>query len=75
MNSEEAWEAIKLTAGYEHGWESAVRAYGAARELKGHVDACGHYQPLHQTPGLVGMGKRCGDGWLCDDAGEIEELG
>ncbi len=39
-------------------------AYGAARELKGHVDACGVQGP-----------RRCGDGWYCEGAGEIEKLG
>ena len=60
MNIEEAWEAIKLTAGYEHGWEPAVRAYGAARELKGHVEACDKWT-------MGGTPKRrqdCGDGPL-----------
>ena len=49
----------------------AVDAYGAARELKGHVEAC---QTRDCTPGYGAPSHACGDGWLCDDAREIEEL-
>ena len=48
---------------------AAIRAYGAARELKGHVAAC-EAVPPDGVPVF-----HCGAGWLCDDAREIEELG
>ena len=50
--------------------KKAVMAYGDARELKGHVDACGAYQPVH--PNAPESGPACGDGWLCDAAKGIE---
>lgn len=45
------------------------RAYGDARELKGHVDACGKYK-LVKKPGLVYHDYKtpCGHGWYCDQA-------
>ena len=49
----------------------AADAYGAARELKGHVDTCGAYQPVH--PNAPESGPACGDGWICDKGKEIEE--
>ena len=63
--------------GWEHNITIAADAYGAARELRGHVDAC------HDAAGRVsitgkGLGakfRECGDGWLCAKAREIEELG
>ena len=77
MNVEEAWAGVTDTMILEdkRGWsqveiESAVRAYGAARELKGHVDACGRV-----CSELDRLDALCGDGWLCEDAREIEELG
>ena len=70
MNTEEAWDAIKLTAGYEHGWEDAVRAYGAARELKGHVAACA---ATNSEKALCGTAWR-GMVWYCDKGKEIEAL-
>ena len=57
--------------GWEHNITIAADAYGAARELKGHVDACGAYQPVH--PNAPESGPACGDGWLCDGGKAIEE--
>ena len=45
----------------------AADAYGAARELKGHVDACEAVPPA----GVPVF--HCGAGWLCDVGKEIEE--
>ena len=50
---------------------NAVDAYGAARELKGHVGACNKWR----YPATADHALYCGDGWLCDKAKEIEELG
>ena len=47
----------------------AADAYGAARELKGHVEAC-EAVPPDGVPVY-----HCGDGWLCDVGREIKELG
>ena len=49
----------------------AADAYGAARELKGHVGAC---QTRDCTPGYGAPSHACGDDWLCDKAREIEAL-
>ena len=66
--------------------KAAVRAYGAARELKGHVDACDKWTlggtPKRRqacgdgpdSPPSVGTGAGRGRSWLCEDAREIEEV-
>ncbi len=59
---------------------AALDAYGAARELKGHVDACKNFiykNAVTQYASSQAFSEKryCGDGWLCDDAREIEELG
>ena len=46
----------------------AIRAYGAARELKGHVAACGRV-----CSELDRLDALCGEGWYCDVGREIEE--
>ena len=54
-----------------YNWDAlmeAADAYGDARELKGHVDACG----AATDTGFTGIGaKWCGDGYLCDKAKEL----
>ena len=49
---------------------NAVRAYGDARELKGHVDAC---KATNSEKALCGTAWR-GMVWYCDKAREIEEV-
>ncbi len=52
----------------------AADAYGAARGLKAHVDACREWKAIE--PGLEPervtatrpSGLKCGDGWYCDEA-------
>ena len=53
----------------EHGkawaaYKDAADAYGDARELKGHVAACGKYQLIDG----YAVGPPCGDKWYCEDA-------
>ena len=79
MNVEEARQKLEDVAGSFYLARTSIMeaadAYGAARELKGHVDAC------HDAAGRVsitgkGLGakfRECGDGWLCDVGREIEE--
>ena len=57
--------------------KAAVHAYGAARELKGHVEACRNFIYGASVAGYASsqpMSEKvyCGDGWLCDTAKEIE---
>ena len=59
--------ATATSSGAREQMKAAIRAYGAARELKGHVDACSMTTPWGEAL------KHCGDDWLCDVAREIEE--
>ena len=43
---------------------AAADVYGDARELKGHVGACGKYQLIDG----YAVGPPCGDKWYCDTA-------
>ena len=70
-------ETLKLAVldsglGEVPSWPAAVRAYGAARELKGHVGACVMKEWFAPGPDS-GAWHDCGDGWLCDKGKEIEE--
>ena len=76
MSIEEAREALdKLTwnATCDEDEQAvlleAADAYGAARELKGHVDACGATNSEKAPCGTAWRGMV----WLCDVAKEIEE--
>ena len=77
MNIEEAREALDKIrqkhslgdAGSESEVMEAADAYGAARELKGHVDAC---KATNSEKALCGTAWR-GMVWYCDVAREIEE--
>ena len=65
----ECWHERSGAEGRNHVMTKAD-AYGAARELKGHVDAC------TAATGFPDLDKvrSCGlGGWLCDKAKEIEE--
>lgn len=85
MNVEEAREALKAAirvglVGTELQIESktfalisCADAYGDARELKGHVEACGK---ANQGGNPADGPEYCGhDGWLCEQAQAIEQLG
>jgi hypothetical protein len=51
----------------------AADAYALAARLAGHVDACG---AAGRTASGKGWRRReCGDGWYCEKAKEIQELG
>ena len=45
-----------------------IDAYGDARELRGHVEACG--KTFDERPGAF----RCGFGWYCDTAPTPERI-
>ena len=62
---EEAWAAIELAA--EDELDDAVRA----GFLTAHVDACRRFKAVMYGPNV----KCSQDGWYCDTAKEIEELG
>ena len=79
MNVEEAYAAViaqwPLNApALRPNSEDAVRAYGAARELKGHVAACRERRYSRSLP-APGVWRNCGDDRYCDVAKEIQELG
>ncbi len=82
MNIEEARQKLEDVAGNFYLARTSIMeaadAYGDARELKGHVDACGKRGPRIRAGGyLVATipSPKCGDGWLCPQAKEIEEPG
>ena len=64
----------KDSVGAKEDMIAAIRAYGAARELKGHVDACESTEGDRMVDGKYHI-VHCGAGWYCGDAREIEELG
>ncbi len=70
MTVEEAWIVLKRCL-YDRRSLDAARAYGDARELKGHVEVCGkavNFGVRNETLSSPGH-TRCGqDGWLCDKA-------
>ncbi len=61
--------------------DERIDAYGDARELKGHVRACGESWPHVSNPAynrLQAEGKQtpCGtENWYCDKAKAIKQLG
>ena len=82
MSIQEARQALEETIEQEQGSREtlgqyvnrvleAADAYAQARALAAHVDACEKY-------GGGAFGKSavdCGDGWYCEVAKEIEQLG
>ena len=69
----ECWHERSGAEGRNHIMTKAD-TYGAARELKGHVDACLRRE-LISKDNLIRHGKSCGDDWYCDVAKELAELG
>ena len=63
MTVEEAREKLCGVVGAADEW--LVDAYGDARELKGHVEACRRRKIVGRTDSLS---PNCGDGWYCDQA-------
>ena len=82
MNVEEAREAVMRqlsraiparAKGGDRSYylcEKAADVYGAARELKGHVDAC---RERHYRDVAGPAAGWCGGDWLCEKAKETEE--
>ncbi len=81
MTLQEAREALSFEVDSDNPPYTEIMrladAYAAARALAAHVDAC----IWHMTPkddhniNMEYVVTRCGDGWYCEKAKAIQELG